>query len=281
MTTMEPEDTGTDYGMLMPWMPDELIVLYTEAFVEYGNAEMAWAAVRQAPAYDTYFAGNRREDGTLRMTEQEYMSTLDAYDDVFQSVGLNPDLWKSRYVDLIEGDVSADELMAERVMPIYERIIEGGEFIRQQYADDWGLDLTFEAILAAALDPDDIGSKILLKQIARSEIGGEAASSGYNLDPELVERLFSEKNLTRAQADQLFQQAESIVPAMSVLSQRHADPDDPFDINTFLKGEMFGNPQERRRMRRLMAQESSTFTGGAAIAYKRSRTGGVSGLADL
>ena len=150
MTVPAPEDTGTDYGMLMPWMPDELIALYTEAYVEYGNADMAWAAVRQAPAYDQFFAGNRREDGTLRMSEQEYMSTLDAYDDVFQSVGLNPDLWKKRYVDLIEGDVSADELMAERVMPIYERIVEGGEFIRQQYADDWGLDMSFEAILAAA-----------------------------------------------------------------------------------------------------------------------------------
>ncbi len=280
MTVPAPEDTGTDYGMLMPWMPDELIALYTEAYVEYGNADMAWAAVRQAPAYDQFFAGNRREDGTLRMSEQEYMSTLDAYDDVFQSVGLNPDLWKKRYVDLIEGDVSADELMAERVMPIYERIVEGGEFIRQQYADDWGLDMSFEAILAAALDPDDIGSKILLKQIAISEIGGEAASSGFGLDPELVERLFSEKNLTRAQADQLFQQAESVVPAMQTLAARHADPDDEFDINTFLEGDIFGDPQERRRMRRLMAQEASTFTGGATIDYKRSRTGGVAGLAD-
>jgi len=267
--------------MLMPWMPAELIILYTEAYIEYGTGEMAWAAVRQSPMYDTYFAGNRREDGTLRLSEQEYMSTLDAYDDVFESVGLNPDLWKKRYVDLIEGDVSADELMAERVMPIYERIVEGGEFIRQQYADDWGLEMTFESILAAALDPDDIGNKILLKQIAISEIGGEAASSGFGLDREMVERLFGEKNLTRAQADQMFQDAESIVPTMQVLSARHADPDDPFDINTFLEGDIFGDPQERRRMRRLRAQESSTFTGGAAIDYTRSRAGGVTGLADL
>jgi len=211
------------------------------------------------------------------LSEQEYMSTLDAYDDVFQSVGLNPALWKERYVDLISGDVSADELMRDRVMPIYERVMEGSDAIRQRYAEDWGLDMTFEAILAAALDPDDIGSKILQRQIALSEIGGEAFESGFNVTRELTERLL-EAGVDRGKADELFQRADALVPALSVLAARHGDPDDDFDLETFVGSEVFGDPQQKRRMRRLIAQESSTFTGGAQVDYLKSRTGGLAGL---
>ena len=279
---MTARDITSDTELLMPWMPQELIDLYVDSYVEYGDPELAWAAVRQSAAYDRFFPGMTRDDGTMRFgDEQEYIAVTEAYDDVFRSVGLNPSLWKERYIDLLEGDVSPDELMRDRVMPIYERLIDqGSEAIRQRYADDWGLEMTFESILAAALDPDDIGSRILNRQIALSEIGGEAASSGFNVTKEYAERLYEDKNLTREQADLLFQQAETFVPAMSVLSARHADPDDDFNLEDFVSAELFSNPQQRRRMRRLIAQENAAFTGGATIDYLRTREGGVAGLMD-
>lgn len=279
---MTARDITSDTELLMPWMPQELIDLYVDSYVEYGDPELAWAAVRQSAAYDRFFPGMKRDDGTMRFgDEQEYIAVTEAYDDVFRSVGLNPSLWKERYIDLLEGDVSPDELMRDRVMPIYERLMDqGSEAIRQRYADDWGLEMTFESILAAALDPDDIGSRILNRQIALSEIGGEAASSGFNVTKEYAERLYEDKNLTREQADLLFQQAETFVPAMSVLSARHADPDDDFNLEDFVSAELFSNPQQRRRMRRLIAQENAAFTGGATIDYLRTREGGVAGLMD-
>lgn len=277
MTTRDP---GTDYGILMPWMPDELVNIYNEAYVEYGDPDFAWAAVRQSPQYETYFAGNRREDGTIRMTEQEYVAVKEGYADVFRSIGLNPKLFEEQYVDLIEGDVSPDELMRDRVLPVYERVLEATPDIMARYAEDWGLEMTPAAILAAALDPDNVGAAILNKQIALSEIGGEAAESGFNVDIEYAERLL-EAGLDRGQADQLFARAETMVPVMQTLAARHADPDDDFDLQDFVSGELFQDPNERRRVRRLMAQESSTFTGGAQIDYVRSRTGGVAGLRDL
>jgi hypothetical protein len=270
----------TDYGILMPWMPDELIQIYNDAYVEYGDPDFAWAAVRQSPAYDQYFAGNRREDGTVRMTEQEYVAVKEGYNDVFLSVGLNPKLFEEQYLALIEGDVSPDELMRDRVLPVYERILEATPDIMARYANDWGLEMTPAAILAAALDPDGVGTQILNKQIALSEIGGEAAESGYNIDIEYAERL-QEAGLDRGTADQLFSKAENMMPVLQTLAARHADPDDTFDLEEFVSGELFQDPKERRRVRRLMAQESSTFTGGAQLDYVRSRTGGVAGLADL
>jgi len=275
MTAME--STNTDYAVLMPWMPDELIAIYNEAFIEYGDPAMAWAFVRQSPEYAVHFAGNRREDGTLRMTEQEYASVKDAYSDVFRSIGLNPELFKGQYVDLIEGDVSPDELMRDRVMPVWERVIESTPQIMEFYANNYGLEMTPEAILAAALDPDRVGTAILNKQIALSEIGGEGASSGFDVDIEFAERLMDE-GLDQLSADSLFKKAENMLPVLNTLAARHADPDDEFDLKEFVSGELFADPQQRRRIRRLMAQESSTFTGGAQVDYLKSRTGGLAGL---
>lgn len=274
------DDPSTDYGILMPWMPDELIQVYNEAFIEYGDPEFAWAAVRQSPQYEQYFAGNRRDDGTVRMTEQEYTAVKEGYDDVFRSVGLNPNLFNEQYVDLIEGDVSPDELMRDRVLPVYERVLEATPDIMARYAADWGLEMTPEAILAAALDPDRVGAAILNKQIALSEIGGEAASSGYDIDIEFAERML-EAGLDRGMADQLFAKAEYLQPVLSTLAARHADPDDEFDLEQFVGAELFQDPTQRRRIRRLMAQESSTFTGGAQVDFARSRIGGVAGLSDV
>ena len=274
----EEYDEGTDYRILMPWMPDELVSLYEENYVEYGDPELAWAAVRQAPAYDTYFGGNRREDGSLRMTEQEYTSVKEGYSDVFRSIGLNPKLFEEQYIDLIEGDVSPDELMRDRVLPVYERVIEATPDIMARYAADWGLEMTPEAILAAALDPDNVGSQILNKQIALSEIGGEAASSGFDVNIEYAEKLM-EAGLDRNQADSLFASAENFLPVLSTLAARHDDPDDEFDLKEFVGAELFQQPNERRRIRRLMAQEGSLFTGGAQTDYLKSQRGGVAGLA--
>ena len=275
---MTTRDIYQDTQLLMPWMPAELVGIYAEEFAEYGDPELAWSAVRQSEAYNRYFAGNRREDGTLRMSEQEYMAVKDGYSDVFRSVGLNPKLFEERYVDLIEGDVSPDELMRDRVMPVYERIIDAAPELMAYYADTYGLEMTPEAILAAALDPDEVGSKILQRQIALAEIGGEAATSGYDVPIEFAERLY-EAGVDRSQADALFRNAENIQPVLQTLAARHADPDDDFSLEEFVQAEVFSDPQQRRRIRRLQAQERSTFTGGAAIDYMRDRaSGGVAGL---
>ena len=66
---------------------------------------------------------------------------------------------------------------------------------------------------------------------------------------------------------------------MNVLSARHGDPDDDFDLNDVSAAFLFDDPKTRRRIRRAQAQESSSFTGGATVDYKRGKTGVVAGLA--
>jgi hypothetical protein len=256
-----------------------LVNIYARYWEETGDPERAWAEMQASSAFVRAYPGIKRDDGTLRMTAQEYVVTMEGYEDVLESVGLNYRLFRRRFVELIEGEVSPDEFAAERVDPIYERIVETSPGIMQWYSQQNGLELSFEAILAAALDPGDIGTKILNRQIGMAEIGGEGIEAGFAPDVELVERLY-ERGVNREQAQQEFATAASYVPVLNVLARRHADPDDEFDLEEFVSADVFNDPMQRRRMRRLMNQERASFTGGRGTFTQDRETGGVVGLTE-
>jgi hypothetical protein len=196
---------------------------------------------------------------------------------VFQSVGIGPDVFRSRYGELIQGDVSVTELRQDRVQPMYERIIEASEPIKAEYSAMYGVELTTEGLLAAALDPE-MGESILAGQITMAEISGEARESGFALPQELTEQMYRTGKVDRAAADTLFMSAANLVPALNVLTRRHADPDDTFDLEEFVAADLFEDPTQRRRMRRLVNQERASFTGGRPGTLSTLQTGGVTGL---
>jgi len=270
----------TEQQLLMPWMPAELVAIYTDAYVEHGDPTLAWQVVRQSEAYPRYFAGNRRDDGTLRLTEQDYIATIEGYKDAFVSIGINPRFFEERFTELIEGDVSVPELYQDRLQPIYERVFNQGPAILAEFADQQGLDLSYEAIIAGIIDPS-VGERILNKQITMAEIGGEAAERGFDIAIGLADELF-QQGLDQAGAERFFGEAAMLLPTLSVLARRHADPDDEFDLTNFVASEIYDDPQQRRRIRRLVAQEQSLFgniTGQTAI---RTREGGLrTGLESL
>jgi hypothetical protein len=72
--------------------------------------------------------------------------------------------------------------------------------------------------------------------------------------------------------------AANLVPALNVLTRRHADPDDTFDLEEFVAADLFEDPTQRRRMRRLVNQERASFTGGRPGTLSTLQTGGVTGL---
>src|SRR5690606_8303029 len=155
---------------LFPWMPEPLLKVFADAWAETGDTELALARMRQSPQYDRYFAGNRRSDGTFRMTEAEYMSTIRAYRTLLSDFGLNPDLFQKRFVSLIEGEVSPLELR-ERLGAAYEGIVANIPQVREFYAR-YGYDLSDAAIFASVIDPE-IGDAILARRIAVAQVGGE------------------------------------------------------------------------------------------------------------
>jgi hypothetical protein len=73
------------------------------------------------------------------------------------------------------------------------------------------------------------------------------------------------------------------MPALSALAQRHGDPNDEFDIMELAAAGGYTPDLENigADITRLRNTEAAGFTGGAAIDFARSQSGGLTGLADV
>lgn len=279
--------TAEEYIQFMPaWIRDNprAKALWIEGAGEFGY-DNALEYIQQQDIYDTWFPGNRRDDGSLRYTEGEYLSAIDGYKTRLQAVGVEPSVFAETFVKLIEGDVSPAEFWDERVAPTYDRVIERGEGMMDRYASDWDLEMTREALFVSLLDPDVLGHKILNRQIGISELRYEAdiafGTDVSNRYKDLTEELY-DRGYGVDQVRSTFQEADTMMPVLNVLAGRHADPDDTFDLDEFTAASLFNDPGQARRMRRLLAQEESSFTGNKITGYRNSdKTGGLSGLDEL
>ncbi len=271
----------SEIGILFPWLPAPLVAIYEAEYIASGDPELAWAKVRASSEYDQFLPGMRRDDGSLRLeSEQAYFALMDSYADVLKSYNLNPAFFENKFVDLLIGDVSPEELDIDRIGPVYDRVIEASPEIMADYVARYGLELTPEAIVAAILDPE-LGDKIINRQITISEIAGEGAESGFGVSDALVESLYR-AGVDRREADRLFSQASIVFPVLSTLAKRHADVYDTFYLEGFVSADIFSDTKQRRRMRRLLAQERSLFANvGAQTSFARQNRGGISGLRSL
>lgn len=256
----EPADE-IDYrarvAALYPWLPDELVQVFADAWAESGDQALALAQMRAHSSYDSYFPGIKREDGSLRMSEQEWFSTREAYARLFTEFGLNSDLFSSRFTELMEGSVSAAELAA-RLGAAYDQIITNIPQVREAFARFGGIDLTDAAIFAAFIDPD-IGQAILNRQISVALVGGEAFARGFDINQGFAERL-TFGGVDQFAARSFFADAEGRLPTLDELARRFRDPDSTFDVEELAEASIFGSAGQSRRLRRLLAAESSLFT---------------------
>jgi len=270
--------SGTDTELWIPlWMRGtSLEQVYRDAWVEYGNTMYALAVVQESPFYDQIFPGNRRDDGTIRLPESEYFATIEGYEDAFEAVGLNPNLFRNGFVDGIEMNLSPDELYSTRLLPVWEQVINAGDAIRAEYAELWGLQLSDAAILASILDPD-IGTGVLNRTISQAEISGRAMESGYDISSQFRDALL-EGGVTKETATNLFQTAEGLLPILEVLRTRHSDSEDEFDIEEFAGASVFRDPTESLRMRAMLQSERASFQSNASLISTRDKYGRVVGL---
>ena len=274
MATMTPEEIRITFD----WLPDDLIDAYINYYTETEDETIIWAQIRQDSRYEEWFPGNMTDDGRPRYAEDIYAAVTASYDDVFKSVGITGvalDEMKSRYGELIRGDVSPQELETNRVVPMYERIISQSDALRSFYSSTFGVDMSLGGLVAAAMDPT-LGEKILTEQISLAEIGGEFEESGFDLDFETVTQLYETGKIGRAEADKLAQESQSMLPRLNTLVQRHNDPDDTFDVEELIKANVFTDPEQQGRIRRLFAQENTLFESSSKL--RREQSGGVTGL---
>lgn len=257
--------------MLFPYLPQALIEAYADAWAEYGRQDVALAAMRQNAQYDQWFPGNQREDGTVRMSELEYLSLMDSYATTLRTAGVNPQVFQSQFVSLLEGDVSAEEFRS-RIDTITSRVLLQEEAIREVYSTYYGIELNTGAIVASLIDPN-MGKAILEQTISVAEIGGEAALAGFDISRATSLRL-QQAGLGQTRAQELFQRAANMVPVFSRAGYRQGEG--VFGLDQFLGAEVFGTPTALSQMRRILAGEASDFSEQALL--QQSETGALTGL---
>ena len=259
-----------------------LAQVWYDAYIEFvGDANLALAAVQAHSDYDTYFPGNRREDGSIRWEEGIYRSIEESYALTIGSYGISPELFKAHFGEMIAFGTSPDEFAA-RMDNLYTRIVDASPHITKWYAERKGIEITMEGIMASFMDKN-VSDSIINKEITMAEIGGEAASRGFQVVADMADMLFEAGVDDRSEARQLFSAAESVIPVLNVLAARHGDPDDDFDLNEFLSAQVLRDPIQARRMRRLISQERSTFNTGGGLGgglVTQTQTGQKVGLVE-
>ena len=275
---------------LLPWLPESLIQVYADSFSETQNSDIAIAEVRKSPEYKVAFPRNVRDDGTVRLSEQDYAAVKESYGLTVEDYGLNAEYFDDTFSELIEKGIAPNEFRA-RIEAARSGIVENLPAVKEYYRTNFGKDLNDNEIFASIIDPT-VGEAILEGRITQAQIGGEASSRGFSLSPEEAQAL-ERAGLTQSQARQLFAQAESEVPRLAQLTRRF-QPDaveetgttrpsgmverEGFGIEEFVEAQVFGSAEERERIARLEAQEESGFapTTGAARTGRR-----VTGLTEI
>tara|TARA_R100000664_G_scaffold25939_1_gene36041 strand:- start:166 stop:990 length:825 start_codon:yes stop_codon:yes gene_type:complete len=261
---------------LFPYLPDDVINKYVDYYAESDrNIDVALGKLRQDPIYDDYFPGNKRADKTVRYNEAEYLAVKESYKLSLEDFGLNPELFDDTFSNLIAGDVSPSEFKT-RVGIVFEGIKSNIPQVKEFYSANYGIDLTDEAIFASAIKPE-LGEQILNKQIAVSQIGGEARRAGFGdtISLEKAQELQA-AGITQAQARQLFQEAQLEVPRIQELQARGGrQVDDVFGVEDFTEAAVFRSPEELEQVRVLEAEEQTRFT---PLTGPARRGGRVTGL---
>lgn len=109
--------------------------------------------IRQTDQWQSMFVGIRRDDGTLRMNEGQYMATMDAYRGVLQrqfgSEARN--YTNAELSNFLVNDIDPNEV-ADRLQ-MYDRIVEGGAEIRAAFYVYAGISMSDDDLYNYVVDP--------------------------------------------------------------------------------------------------------------------------------
>ena len=253
---------------LYPNMPPDILELFASEWSRTGDPQVAIAEVRRSDVYEIAFPGNKRPDGTVKFDEVTYTGLKESYIGTLAEYGIprntSVDLLTDRFTGLIEGEVSAREF-AQRVDAVYQGIQENIPEVTEFYRENFGLELTPEAIFVGALDPT-VGEEIVAGRITTAQIGGEAARAGFEITGDFAQRL-QRAGISQAQARQLFTSAETELPRLQELQTRGGvETPDQISLEEFTEAAVFQSPEELEEIRQLEAEEASRFApvGGAA-----------------
>lgn len=257
---------------LYPYLDDRLIRLFLNKYAESGNERLALAEMRADPIMVEIYPGIKRDDGSLRMTEQEYVAAVDNMKASVRKFNLNPNEFNDDIVQAIGGDVSPLEF-SQRLDAGYEGVVNNIPQVKQAYLDNFGIDLPDESIFAMFVSPN-VATKILEGQIRASQVIGEAEAAGFGSITAQVAQSLTAQGLTQEGARKGFGEAALSLPGIqtAALSQGR----DNIGVAEYVEATQLGDAQQLRELQNVINQnraESAAILGAAT-----NRAGQVTGL---
>jgi len=212
--------TLSDAQALFPYFPGNILKIILDSWVDSGSIDLAIAQGRASEDYAKTFPGIKREDGSLRMTEIQYLEVKDAMKDSLRNYNLNPDIFQNEIIDAIQGDVDIKEFQG-RLQFGYEQLINNRDIVLEVYRAEYGMDLTEEALFAMFISPE-IATSVLENQILVSQILAEAEVADITLGKSTVQDFIS-AGISQEQARGLFRETEQLSGLTGVAAQMGQD----------------------------------------------------------
>ena len=257
---------------LYPYLDDRLIRLFLNKYAESGNERLALAEMRADPIMDEIYPGIKRIDGTLRMTEQEYVAAVDNMKATVRTYNLNPNEFQDDIVNAISGDVSPLEFR-QRMEAGYDNVVNNIPQVKQAYLDNFGIDLPNESIFAMFVSPN-VATKILEGQIRASQILGEAEAAGFGSITAQVGTSLAQQGLTQEGARKGFGQAALSLKGIQSAAARQGREN--ITATEYVQATQLGAAQELQQLQNVLNQVSTESS--AVLGAVRTQQGAVTGL---
>ena len=259
---------------LYPWLDDRLIRVYLDRFHESGSERLAIAEMRQDPIMDTVYPGIRREDGTLRMTEEEYVVVVDNMKSSLRQFNLNPTEFEEDIVEAISGDVSPKEF-ATRLQAGYDGIVNNIPQVKQAYLDNFGIELPDESIFGMFISPK-VATNILEGNIRASQILGEAEAAGFSGISAQVAASLSKQGLTQETARQGFGAAALNLSGIQAAAKSQGRQG--LTAADYIEATQLGSAEDVEALNRILAQQRGGSA--AATGAAQNQEGQTTGLTE-
>lgn len=242
--------TKDDAAALYPYFPSNILDGLIAKWTETGSIDIALATVRGSDEYAKAFPGIRREDGTLRMTEIQYLELKDGMKDALRTYNLNPDIFADEITSAISGDVDIQEFKA-RLEFGYEQLINNKDQVLEIFNEQYGYAIDETSLFAMFISPT-ISTAVLENQILTSQILAEAEIATVSVGLTTAEK-FVEADISQKDAAKVFARTDEL----SGLTGAAAGRGNTITEEQIALGVAGLSPQELGLVKRVAAQEAS------------------------
>ena len=274
---------------LDPQRGEKLIKAYVDGYIQSGKVEFALAALRAAPEYDEMFNGIKRSDGSLRMTEAQYLQNKEAvlvHFNEYNLGGYAKENIDTVFPKLLSNNVSPDE-MRQRLQAVTDTINAVpqdqkaqilGEY-QQYYSTELGefVEPNESTLVALAIDPE-VNAQILSKRLNVSQISATFERvTGEDIDFDAVQRLIG-SGITAQRAASEFETATARAITASRLARRFNRQNQDYTALEFAE---FGAAPDTNFMEQIGSLSAQAETESAvATGARQNREGQVTGLTE-